>query len=154
MDEIEVIKVANSEEEGVSCQKDQKSFEDKNAEVSNTILLNETIETAQNTLKILKDQGSDTHSVFRSFFYFFSVGQTPNCPEFVEWCANNYSANQEVVMDKPKSRILFPIHASVIRKTLYVPDFVHLSQEYKEENIIHFFQKSVAKSKEDFLKSC
>ena len=63
----------------------------------------------KNKLKILKDQGSDTHGVFRSFFYFFSIDQTPNFPEFVKWCANNYSAAQEVIMDKPKSRILFPI---------------------------------------------
>ena len=105
--------------------------------------------------KILKYQGSDTHGVFRSFFYFFSVEQNPNCPKFVEWCVNNYSAAQEVVMDKPKSRILFPIHASVIRKTLSIPyDFVCLSQAYKEENIIHFFQEFAAEINEDFLKSC
>ena len=110
---------------------------------------------AKNKLKILKDQGSDTCGDFRYFFYFFSVDQIPNCPEFVEWCANNYFTAEEVVMDEPKSRILCPIHSFVIRKTLSVPnDFVHLSQEYKEENIIHFFQESTAESKESFLKSC
>ena len=58
-------------------------------------------------------------------------------------------------MDKPKSRVLFPIHSSVIYKTLYVlDDFVHLSYEYKEENIIQFFRESAAESKEAFLKSC
>ena len=57
-------------------------------------------------------------------------------------------------MDEPKSRILCPIHAFVIRKTLSVPDdFVHLSQEYKE-NIIQFFQEFATESKETFLKSC
>ena len=117
MDEIEVV---DSEELGVSCQKVEESFEDKNAEVYDTILLNETIETTKNKLKILKDQGSDTRGVFRSFFYFFSVDQTPNCLEFVEWCANNYSVVEEVVMDKPKSRILCPIHASLIQKKPYL----------------------------------
>ena len=127
MDEIEVVEVEDSEELGVSCLKVEESFEDKNAEVYDTILLNETIETDKIKLKILKDQGSDTHSIFRSFFYLFSVDQTPYFPEFVEWCANNYSATEGVVMDKPKSRILFPIHASVIHKTLSIPDgFVHL----------------------------
>ena len=54
-------------------------------------------------------------------------------------------------MNKPKSRILFPIHGSVIHKTLSVlDDFVHLSQEYKEENIIQLFQKSTAESKNIF----
>ena len=68
---------------------------------------------------------------------------------------NNYSATEEFVMDKRKSRILCPINASVIRKTLSVPDdFVLLSHEYKEENIIHFFQESTVESKESFLNSC
>ena len=71
--------------------------------------MNETIETTNNKLKILKDQGSDTHGVFKSFFYFFSVDQTPNCPEFVEWCVNNYSDAEGFIMNKPKSRILCPI---------------------------------------------
>ena len=58
-------------------------------------------------------------------------------------------------MDKPKYRILWPINAFVICKTLSISDdFVCLSHEYKEENIIHFFQESVAESKESFLKSC
>ena len=105
--------------------------------------MNETIETAKNNLKILKDRGSDPHGVFKSFFYFFSVDQTPNFPEFVEWCVNNYSAAEGVIMNKPKSRIIFFVRASVIRKSLSVPDdFVQSSQEYKEENIIHFFQES------------
>ena len=155
MDEIQVVEVADSEKLGVSCQKGEESFKDKNVEVLDTIFLNETIETAKNKLKILKDQGSDTHGVFKYLFYFFSVGQTPNCPEFVKWCVNNYPATEEVVIEKPKSRIIFPINASIICKALFVPDdFVRLSQEYKEENIIHFFQDSAAESKEAFLKSC
>ena len=90
--------------------------------------MNEAIKIAKNNLKILKDQGSDTHGIFKSFFYFFYVDQTPNCPEFVKWCVNKYSAAEGVIMNKPKSRILFPIHVSVIRKTLSIPDdFVHLS---------------------------
>ena len=109
----------------------------------------------KNKLKILKDGGSDTCGVFRSIFYFFSVDQTLNCPEFVDWCANNYSTAEEVVMDAPKSRIIFHIHSFVIKKTPSVPDdIVHLSQEYKEENIIQFFQNSAVENKETFLKSC
>ena len=92
MDEIGVVEVADSEELGVSYQKGEESFEDKNAEDLDTILLNETIETAKNKLKILKDQGNDTHGVFRSFFYFFSDNQTPSFPKFFKWCANNYSS--------------------------------------------------------------
>ena len=55
MDEIEVVEAVHSEELGVSCQKVKESFKDKNVEVYDTILLNETIETAKNKLKILKD---------------------------------------------------------------------------------------------------
>ena len=55
MDEIEVVEVAHNEELGVSYQKDEKRFEDKNVEISDTILMNETIETTKNKLKILKD---------------------------------------------------------------------------------------------------
>ena len=55
MDEIEVVEVVDSEELGVFCQKDEKSFEDKNAELFDTILMNEKIETAKNKLKIIKD---------------------------------------------------------------------------------------------------
>ena len=80
MDEIEVLEVLDSEKLWVSCQKVEEIFEDKNVEVFDTILLNETIEMDKNKLKILNDQGSDTHGVFRYFFYFFSVDQTPNCP--------------------------------------------------------------------------
>ena len=55
MDEIEVVEVADNEELGVSHQKHEKKFEGKNVEISDTILMNETIETANNKLKILKD---------------------------------------------------------------------------------------------------
>ena len=89
MDDTEVIEVADNEEIGVSYQRDEKSFEDKNYEIVDTILMNETIEKAKDWLKVLKDQGNDTRGVFKSFFYFFSVNQTPNCPEFVEWCVSN-----------------------------------------------------------------
>ena len=47
MDEIEVVEVVDNEELGVSYQKDGKSFEDKNVEISDTILMNETIDTTQ-----------------------------------------------------------------------------------------------------------
>ena len=62
--------------------------------------MNETIETDKNKLKILEDQGSDTHGVFKYFFYFFSVDQTPNCPKFVEWFVNKFSAAEGVIMKK------------------------------------------------------
>ena len=68
-----MVEVADSEELGVSCQKVEEIFKDINDEVYDPILLNETIEMDKSKLKILKGHGSDTHDVFRSFFYFFSV---------------------------------------------------------------------------------
>ena len=99
MEEIEVVEVGDNEELGVIGQKDEESFVDENAEIFDTILLNETIETAKGKLKVLKDQGSDTYGIFRSFFHFFSVNQTPHCPEFFEWCAYNFSATEGVIMN-------------------------------------------------------
>ena len=93
MDDTKVIEVTYNEKVGVSYQRDENSFEDKNVEIANTIIMNETIEIAKDRLKVLKDQDNDTRGVFKSFFYFFSVNQTPNCPEFVEWCISNYSEN-------------------------------------------------------------
>ena len=73
MDEIEVVEVADNEELGVSYQKYEKIFEDKNVEICDTILMNETIDTTKNKFKIIKDRGSDTHDVFKYLFYFFFV---------------------------------------------------------------------------------
>ena len=33
-------------------------------------------------------------------------------------------------------------------------EFVHISQNYQEENIIHCFRESTDESKENFLKAC
>ena len=54
MDEIEVVEVADSENLGVSCEKVEESFEDKNDEGFYTISQNETIEMAKNKLKFFK----------------------------------------------------------------------------------------------------
>ena len=58
-------------------------------------------------------------------------------------------------MDRLKSQIMCPIDAPSIHKSLVAPhDFVQLSQEYKEEIIIHFFYDSTFEIKEAFMKSC
>ena len=58
-------------------------------------------------------------------------------------------------MDRIKSKILCPIDAPTIRKSLVVPhEFVQLSQEYKEDIIIQFFHESAVEIKEAFIKSC
>ena len=58
-------------------------------------------------------------------------------------------------MDGIKSKILFPIDVSTIRKALFVPlEFVQLSCEYKGEIIMQFFHDSAVEIKEAFMKSC
>ena len=58
-------------------------------------------------------------------------------------------------MNNSKSKILFSVQASIIRKTLRILDqFVHISQDYQEENIIRCFREYTDESKETFLKAC
>ena len=121
MDDTKVIEVGDNEELGVSYQRDEKIFGDKNVEIDDTILMNETIETTKNRLKVLKDQGNDARGFFKYFFYFFSINQTPSCPDFVEWCVSNYSETEGFIMDRLKFKILCPIDASTLCKSLVVP---------------------------------
>ena len=93
--------------------------------------MGEAIETARGKLEALKNRGRDTCSVFKSFFHFFSDDQTPHCPEFVEWCENNFSVTEGIIVNKSKSKILFLVQAYFIRKTLDILDeFTHISQDY------------------------
>ena len=84
MAEMEDLEVQNLDYQNV-----EETLEDKDSEIFDTILLNDNVETAKNKLKILKDHGIDTHGVFSSYLFYFSIGQTPNCSQFVEWCTCN-----------------------------------------------------------------
>ena len=75
MVEVEYLEVLNLE-----YHKIEEFFEDKDSEIFESILLNDTLETGKNKLKNLKDQGIDTHGVFSSYFYYSSTDQIPNCP--------------------------------------------------------------------------
>ena len=104
--EVEVVGVRDDVEPKVTCRRAEESLVDENAEIFDTILVGEAIEAARGKLEILKDQGRDTYGVFKYFFHFFCVGQTPHCLEFVEWCVDNLSVVEEVIMNKSKSKIL------------------------------------------------
>ena len=67
MDEVEYLEVQSLENQNV-----EESLEDKYFEIFDTILLNDNIEKSKDKLKILKDQGIDTHGVFSSDFFYFS----------------------------------------------------------------------------------
>ena len=65
------------------------------------------------------------------------------------------SVTEGIIMNKSKSKILFPIQASVIQKALDIPDeFTHISQDYREEDIERCFRESTDESKEASLKAC
>ena len=85
MAEMEDLESQNLEFQGV-----EESLIDKNAGVFDTIIINDSIRAAQAKLKALLSQGIDPHGVFSSFFFYFSIKQTPSCPEFVSWCEKKY----------------------------------------------------------------
>ena len=103
-------------------------------------MLNDSVEATQAKLKALQSQGIDTHEMFRSFFFYFSVEQTPSCPEFIKWCINNYSLSEGVIMDAYSSRLLCPINSLNIRNTLLIHSkFIQFSSEYNEVDILRSF---------------
>ena len=79
--EVHILKHHNAEE----------SLEDKDSDIFDTILLNDSAEDVKSKLKTLKEQGIDTHGVLCSYLFYFSIEQTPNCQEFIKWCVNNYA---------------------------------------------------------------
>ena len=91
--------------------------------------------------------------MFSSFFFYFSIEQTPSFPKFVSWCIENYSSYEGMIMDASRSRILCPINSLNIQNTLPIPSkFIQLSSEYNGE-ILRFFQESSDEQKNAFLKA-
>ena len=104
---------------------------------------------------MLKYQEINIHNVYQSYFHFFTTDQTLNCLEFVNWCANNYSLSERVIMDITNSKILCLVNSLVIRKTLLVLDeFTLKSKDYNEEYILQCFRESVVEKKQYFFKKC
>ena len=107
MDVIEVVGVRDDVDPEAAGRRIEENLLDENVEIFDTILVGEAIETARGKLETLKNQGRDTCGVFKYFFHFFSVNQTPHFPEFVEWCVENFSVTEGVIINKSKSKILF-----------------------------------------------
>ena len=150
MDEVEEVETVKLEYQNI-----EELFEDKDSEIFDTIMLNRPIEAVKNKLKLLKDQGTDIHSVYKSYFHYFSTDQTLICYEFVDWCATNYSSSERVIMDMIKSKILCQVSPLIIRNTLSVPvDFIQKSKEHNEESIVHYFRESTVEQKQSFFNIC
>ena len=58
------------------------------------------ISQSKEQLWSFKSQGRDVLNAWNSFMYYFSIEQTLYYPEFVEWCVNNYSPTERVIMNK------------------------------------------------------
>ena len=86
----------------------------KYSEVSDTIILNDSIEAAQSRLKTLQLHGIDTHRVFNYFLFYFFVEQTPSYPKFIDWCLSNYSPSKGVIMDVSRYRMMCLINSLTI----------------------------------------
>ena len=72
-----------------------------------------------------------------SHFHFFTTEQTLNFPEFIDWCACNYSSSERVIMDTTKSKVLFLVSLLIVRDTFVVlATFTQLSVEFNEESLI------------------
>ena len=67
---LEVVGVRDDIEPKVTCKRAEEILVDENVDILDTILVGEAIETTRGKLEILKDQGRDTYSVFKSFFHF------------------------------------------------------------------------------------
>ena len=130
-------------------------FKDRDVQVFDNILWNGPIDIVKHKLKILKYQEIDIHYVYQSYFHFFTTDQTLNCLEFVNWCANNYSLSERVIMDVTSCKISCPVNSLVIRKTLLVPDeFTLKSKDYNEESIVKCLGDSAVEKKQEFFKKC
>ena len=84
-----------------------------------------------------------------------STYQTLNCPEFIDSCIASYSPSEKVIIDAPRSKIIFPGNPLVIRNTFFVPEeFNQKSREYSEKRIVQYFKEAVVEKKEAFFKAC
>ena len=153
-----VFKITNVEEletQNLEYKRIEEVFQDKESEFFDTKLLNGPIESVKAKLKIHKDQGTKFHSIFRSYFHYFSTEKTLKFPEFVGWCACNYSSSERVIMDATKSNILCPIKHLVIRNTFSIPvKFTQVSKEFNEEIIMEYFREFTIEQKQVFFKTC
>ena len=109
-----MAEIEDLEDRNLEFQEDDGFLVDKYFEVFDTIILNDSIESSQSKFKTLQLQGIDTHGVFGSFFFYFSIEQTLGCPKFIDWCISNYSPSEGVIMDVSSSGLLCPINSITI----------------------------------------
>ena len=82
---FKMVEVEEVEAQNPEYQRIEEVFEDKDSDCFDTILLNGTIDSIKPKLKLIKDQGTEIHGIFKSYFHYFSTKQTLNYPKFVDW---------------------------------------------------------------------
>ena len=81
-----------------------------------------SISQSKEQLWSIKSEGIDVLNVWNSFMYYFCVEQTLYYPGFVEWCVNNYSPIERVIMNKNATNILCQVNTKFIHEVLNVLD--------------------------------
>ena len=95
---------------------------DRERNVCDHILSVCSVSVSKEHLWQYNSQGNDILNVCISFLYYFAIEQTLPFPEFVEWCVNNYSSSERVIMSHTTSKILCKVDAKNVRGILSLPD--------------------------------
>ena len=83
--------------------------------------------------------------------FYFSVKQTLYYPEFVEWCVNNYSPTERLIMNKNTTRILCQVNENVIHEVLNVPKIFPVNTEaLSEETLVQVYRECKSEIKMPF----
>ena len=77
------IEVEGLTDQSLDYQNIEELFEDIDSDILDTILLNGPIETVKNKLKLIREQGTDMHGVYRPFFHLFFAEQALNFLNFI-----------------------------------------------------------------------
>ena len=86
--------------------------------------------------------------------YYFVVEKNIPFPEFVEWCANNYSSSERVVMSRATSKILYRVNVKSIHEVLSLPDnFPVIPESFNEQVLIELYKNCETEIRCQFLSS-
>jgi hypothetical protein len=75
-------------------------------------------------------------------------------PEFIGWCAEQYSQEERVILNRLGSEVLCRIDCSSIRYTLDIPKSPStVSEPFKEENLVTVYRECPPEVKNLFLQT-
>ena len=102
---------------------------DRDRSVCDPFLYIGSVSISKEKLWYYKSQGNDVLNVCKYFLYYFAIEKTLHLPDFVEWCAINYSPSQRIIVSQSASRILCKFDATVIRENLNLPENYPVNRE-------------------------